>query len=730
MALKTLDVSSSRLALIFMIAMLPCVLGALAYLTGEVDAHVKVDEQQLVSYSVTGWVHDVESKVVGQADWDDAMLHLGKQFDAKWAHAFVGEFLFDVGGLAESYVIDGRDAPLYASQNGQDLPPAAFAALAPSITTLVAQVRGVERALHGRKDYGQVLAKPIHVSSFKTVAGKPVLVTGTLVQSDYGHVKLAGPAPIIITVATMDAAFIHRLTEQLMLKHLQIAAGTLRQADAARADVPLTESDGRTVGTIFWAPHRPGRELFLALASPILAALAAFIAVAVFLDIRARRAARELMLSEQRATYLAFHDNLTDLPNRAMFNDLSAQASLALRNHGSVCGVLAIDLDHFKQINDSFGHGAGDELIVAVAARLSRIAAPGDVVARIGGDEFAVLCSDASAETLERKAEALLEYLSRPYDLVVGQLLTGCSIGGALIKDPRAAAGEVLRQADVALYCAKAAGRGRYLVFDPVMDSERQMRRGIEADLRKAIADRTLDVAYQLQVDTQGRPLGLEALVRWHHPERGHVSPALFVGIAEECGLIGALGEFVMERAFADACHWPTLKVAINISPIELRTPGFCDRVRTVLARTGADPGQMELEITEGILLDKENHTVAALQRLRKMGCSIAIDDFGTGYSSLSYLRQYPVDKIKIDRAFVTSLGLDARSEQVIGAIVSLARALDLDVIAEGVETRLQLDILTRAGCRHFQGYLFHRPQRVDEIIRLLAATSEIAAAC
>jgi predicted signal transduction protein with EAL and GGDEF domain len=350
----------------------------------------------------------------------------------------------------------------------------------------------------------------------------------------------------------------------------------------------------------------------------------------------------------------------------------------------------------------------------------------GETVARLGGDEFAVVYPNADAALLAAKAQELIRRLALPIELAVGQLFTSASIGGTLIANPQADAGEALRQADVALYCAKAQGRGLYREFDPRMDFERQTRSEIEADLRTALALRRLDLAYQPQVDRAGRVDGVEALIRWNHPSRGFVSPSDFVPIAEECGLIAALGEFVMERAFADARRWPNVTMAVNVSAIQLRTPGFCDAVLGILRRTGANPRRIELEITESILLDKDECTQEVFRKLRAIGFSIAVDDFGIGFSSLSILHSLPLDKIKIDRSFVTSLGLEPEPEKIVIAILGIAAALDLKVVAEGVETPQQLQVLTRAGCRHFQGFLFHRPVAAEGVDQILSGDATL----
>ena len=306
--------------------------------------------------------------------------------------------------------------------------------------------------------------------------------------------------------------------------------------------------------------------------------------------------------------------------------------------------------------------------------------------------------------------------LARPLDLPFGRVFPGASVGVTLVADARTDGDEALRQADLAMYRAKDAGRGRFQFYEPEMDLALKSRHALERDLREALRAETLTMVYQPQLDGDRRVVGVEALVRWTHAERGPVSPAFFVSIAEECGLIDELGEFTLRRAFTDSLRWPRLTVAVNVSAIQIRAGDFDRLAGRLLRETGADPRRIELEITEGILLEDDEVTQETLGRLRAMGFSLALDDFGTGYSSLAYLRRYPIDKIKIDRSFITNLGAEREAEAVVGAIVKLARALNLKVIAEGVETDAQRSGLSRAGCHNIQGFLYSPPIPADAV--------------
>jgi diguanylate cyclase (GGDEF)-like protein len=430
------------------------------------------------------------------------------------------------------------------------------------------------------------------------------------------------------------------------------------------------------------------------------------------------RAHIELKAKEAQAHHLAYHDVLTGLPNRALFNDTADQALLRAR-HGEAMAVVLLDLDRFKNVNDRFGHLAGDELIQVVARRLTAAVRAGGVVARLGGDEFAILLQgDAAAGDLEPTLERILEELRRPYEILGNQAHVGVSIGIA----PAPACGtdrtELMRKADIALYRAKDEGRDCYRFFTESMDETVQLRAMLESDLRTALDGGTgLSVNYQPLVDSAGGKVnGLEALVRWDHPERGSISPHLFIPVAEETGLIGKLGDWVMQQACKVARDWPKLSISVNLSPIQFCDHDFAERLCRIVREAGVSPYQIELEVTEGVVLDQNESVRGALRRLRQEGFRIALDDFGTGYSSLSYLRDFEVDRIKIDKSFVQSLGQTMDAGAIVTAVVTLGHAMGLQVTAEGVETAEQETFLRTAGCNVLLGFLFSRAVPANEL--------------
>jgi diguanylate cyclase (GGDEF)-like protein len=429
-----------------------------------------------------------------------------------------------------------------------------------------------------------------------------------------------------------------------------------------------------------------------------------------------RRAAKKLLLSEAEAKHLSLHDPLTGLANRTLFTDRLVHAHALLRRKPGHLGVLCIDLDRFKEVNDNYGHDAGDQLIREVARRLKAICRDTDTICRLGGDEFAIIQPDTNPAGVATLAQRVVDGLSGEVDLSIGRAQLSCSVGVAVVSDGDQGQAELLRQADVALYRAKDGGRGRFCFFEPEMDSALRLRKGLERDLRTAIENEALTVAYQPLTDARGGIVGVEALARWNHPERGDISPAIFIPLAEACGLIGQIGAAVFRRACYDSLRWSGLEVSVNVSAIQLSSAGFVDEMVATLAETGARSDVFMLEITETALLKDSDGVHEALRRLKRLGFRLALDDFGTGYASLAYLRRHPIDKLKIDRSFVSSLPGNSESMAVASAIVSLAKSLGLKTTAEGVETEGQLEALIKLGVTEFQGFLLGRPMPADAI--------------
>jgi diguanylate cyclase (GGDEF)-like protein len=435
--------------------------------------------------------------------------------------------------------------------------------------------------------------------------------------------------------------------------------------------------------------------------------------VATYEDVTERRQA------EAKIMHMARHDALTNLPNRLLFHDKMQQAL----SYGDALAVLFLDLDRFKSVNDSLGHSVGDALLVAVTERLQKVVRGADTVARLGGDEFAIVQNGARPTDATELAGKIIEAVSQPFEVLGHQVNIGTSIGIAMAPSDGREPDQLLRNADMALYRAKAEGRGSYHFFQAEMDSQMQERRRLELDLRKALAADQFELHYQPLIDIATREVsGFEALVRWNHPERGLIPPNQFIPVAEDIGLIVQLGDWVLKQACHDAARWPgKLKVAVNLSAAQFRNPMLPLSVVSALAHSGLAATRLELEITETVLLQDDQSVLNALHEIRQLGVRICMDDFGTGYSSLSYLRSFPFDKIKIDRSFIKELGREENDcLAIIRAVTKLGASLGMITTAEGVETKEQLEILRAEGCTQAQGYLFSRPRPVAEIPALL----------
>lgn len=438
--------------------------------------------------------------------------------------------------------------------------------------------------------------------------------------------------------------------------------------------------------------------------------------VAMIEDITARTRA------EAKIAHLAHYDALTDLPNRVLLRERLEAALKAIRP-GEQLAVLYIDIDEFKGVNDALGHAVGDELLKGVADRLRGCLKDTDVAARLGGDEFAVIQSAIKnpSETTQL-VDGIYAAIRAPFECAGHLITTDASIGIALAPGDGLELDQLLRNADLALYGAKGDGRRTYRFFEAGMDARAKARRSLELELRQAISDGGLEVYYQPVVNLEdGKVSSCEALLRWRHPERGMISPAEFIPVAEETGLINELGHFVLEAACAEAANWPEdVRVAVNVSPVQFRSQTLALNMAAALAHSGLAASRLELEITEAVLIRDDEAALEILHQLRKLGVRVALDDFGTGYSSLSYLQRFPFDKIKIDRSFIRDLAGSGASSSIVQAVVNIAAASDMTTTAEGVETEQQRNLLYILGCTEMQGFLFSPAIPAVEVRRLL----------
>jgi diguanylate cyclase (GGDEF)-like protein len=449
----------------------------------------------------------------------------------------------------------------------------------------------------------------------------------------------------------------------------------------------------------------------------------------------AREDATERKANESRIEYLATHDALTGLPNRNLLEDRTRQSIERSRRSGQGLAFLTVDLDNFKQLNDAYGHTVGDATITACARRIADAAeGSSDTVARLGSDEFIVVIGDAAdpATAAARIARAIRDAVNAPMAVLDDHEFTLlASVGISLYPSDGTSFDALLKNAEAAMYRAKALGRGGYQFYSPEMSARANERVLFEGELHRALLRQQFELHFQPQIEiSTGNLIGVEALVRWQHPELGWLQPGRFIPMAEETGLIGPLGRFVLREACVQSCAWrnlgvPAVPVAVNISAAQLRHADFLPMVREIIAETGIDPKTLELEITEGTMMEVTEPLLARVDSLKQLGVRLSIDDFGTGYSNLAYLRTFPLDRLKIDQSFIASAPHDEGSQSIVRAILGLGESLGLEVVAEGVETPEQAALLERLGCRNAQGYLYGRPMPANELIAWVNARHE-----
>jgi diguanylate cyclase (GGDEF)-like protein len=521
--------------------------------------------------------------------------------------------------------------------------------------------------------------------------------------------------PVFGSMARFDPAQLRLIERRTGLSDLRFNAEVT--ADGGREVQSLHDEDGRIVGWFSWAADRGlvramDRLWLLVGAAGVALAICAVLAAAA-----ARRLARSLTLTTETVRRLTNEDALTGLPNhRAMLERLDE----ALADKSAAVVFALIDLDAFREIDDTLGRGGGDAVLVAIAEHLRAGLPPGALLGRFEEDQFVVIMK-AGPGAAKALAEAVRTAMSRP---IFVERMWHVSAGIGLAQAPRdaATAEELARRANLALRAAKREGRGAVRQFEPQIEAAHVDRRFLLGELESAIARQKLDVHYQPIVAADGgRMVGVEALLRWRHATRGDIPPSVFIPLAEQNGLMSRLGEIVLRRALADGVRWPGLFIAVNVSPVQMRDPWLVDLVGAVMAETGIAAERVVLEVTEGILIDNPQEAQTRLEALRALGVRIALDDFGTGYSSLSYLQKFPFDRLKIDRAFVSSLGTTANSGTIIQSIVALGHALGMSVLAEGIETDEQRVLLRLAGCDEMQGFLFARPGPAEAIDDMLA---------
>lgn len=654
------------------------------------------------------------------AIWDDAILRTAAR-DQDWMDNNLGLWMQDYFGHNESYVLDRENIPVYAAISAERASASRYEARAAIIAPLVAQLRAaMAEASEGLENPYEELAEVSVVAPLR-FDDVTAIVSVVPIISDSGEVpQVSGTESVHVALQYIDAELAQRIGAPIELR--DVAFGSAQPQDG-HAGIAVTDPAGRDIAWLTWKPEQPGTALFARMLPVLLVAglLGAFILW--WIVRRLLWVSGQLQVSEAQARFLAHHDALTGLPNRALFQDRLTQAMHAAARSGQPVALVAIDLDKFKLINDSLGHPAGDELIRQVGNRLVELVRASDTVARFGGDEFMILLREVADDgDLRRFCARIVEHLSRPYELLGNTGHIGASVGAVRAGSTDKDWDELMHRADVALYRAKSEGKGRYCLFEAEMGKIVHARNQIESDLRAALDSGSgLKLVYQPFCDEDGRVTGAEALCRWDHPDHGALSPEIFIRIAEDRGLIDRLGQWVLETACRFAVSTELAKIAVNVSPVQLRHPEFVSMVFDTLRDTGLAPKRLELELTEQVLLNQSTGIREKLDKLRAAGITIALDDFATGNSSLQYLRDFRVDTVKIDRSFVARLGKDEECDHLVQAILELARAMGISVTVEGVENDMQRVRLAALGCKTFQGFLLGRPMAPELLATLIA---------
>jgi diguanylate cyclase (GGDEF)-like protein len=679
-----------------------------------IDDRSMARQARAVQHGLTDIMERMPIEQDSSAIWDDSVVNL-RAGNQAWIAENLAEWMSEHFGHNRVYLLDARDLPVRVVSEGKLVGNELYYDDASALRPLVEDLRArMAKASDGLPD-STAEVTGLGVEDMVALAdGVPAIVSVRPIVPGTDAVSQApGTEFLHISVRLINKSVAQEISQRYEIP------GLLFQEDAAddgeRISSPILNGRGRSVGFFTWIPEEPAYDLVRQTMPAITIGLVLAALVMFLLLRRLKRTSAQLEDTKAQASFLAFHDPMTRLANRALFEDRLGQALANMRTGASQVALHYIDLDNFKRVNDTLGHAAGDELLRQAAARLTALITDVDTAARLGGDEFAVIQfhaeDGAAALSLSR---TIVDAFSQPFGLSGHEGKIGASVGVSVVTDPSTPIEDIMHQADLALYEAKNAGKGRYQAYDGKLNAAVRERRELEMELRQALSGTPgLTLVYQPIFSASDDTIaGAEALVRWEHPKRGPLSPVTFIGLAEERGLIDELGLWVLRQACTYAASSSVPWVAVNASPIQFRDEKFADRVFEILEATGLQARRLEIEITEGLLLQNSQLTRSTLMRLRARGIRVALDDFGTGYSSISYLRSHGIDKLKIDQSYTAQLGQDHEIDSIVRSIIDLGRAMHMAVTAEGVETEAQRVILNDIGCDQLQGYLLSRPVR------------------
>lgn len=711
-------------AIIFpmLIVVMTSVLGIFGLLTWSArlsDETAKDSQHKLVAGALQLTENYIAKQQTGVVIWDEAFRVVEDPVaNETWLRNNMMTWLSQNHGFTRSVLVgsDFESASIFANDADTGwMSPQLFDELEPAIAKVRARYinsfHQTPSGLYSFMPQGGETHLSIAETGMVSLHSEPYLFTAAAIvpriQSVFATRK---PPAVLVSLIPLRGQKLNNISSMSRLEGFVLAPEQVER-DGVGA-FQLKSPRGNDIGVIAWQASQPGTQMlqrinpFLAVAALIIAAVV--IAVTIF----TRQMTRRLARSEANAVHSAQHDALSGLPNRSSFQTLLTETLEESARKESSTAVIYMDLDHFKDINDTLGHSAGDKVIVAVANRLKQVLPENGIVARISGDEFAMVISDCeNDEWLEYILDQVQDEISRPVKIGRRELHASLSMGAAIAPKDGKNPDELLRKADIALYDAKANGRNRRSFFEPTMEQHVQSKDEMSRELRLALRNDELDLAYQPQSDTDAKKIvSVEALARWTKVDGTVVPPSLFIPVAEETGLINDLGIWVLNKACARAHDWPGVVVSVNVSPNQFKHPRFVEKVMAILGANNLPPERLEIEVTESVFAGRDDSVLNALRRLKGLGVKVALDDFGSGYSSLSYLRRFPFDTLKIDRDFVSDMNGNPEAEAILVSIIQLGKALGMTIVAEGIETIDQIRFLQAHDCHRMQGYFISRP--------------------
>ena len=660
-------------------------------------------ERTLVANALNQAIARALNEQKSVAWWDDPITKITDQhIDLEFTDANFGVFLTETYGHDEVYILNAKDQPLYSWSNHERKDPADFERRRAVLEPLIAEIRHDDHSklrprpnmfAASRERYNVLIGVRVArwAGHIVTVDGQPAIVAGMTIVPNIDMSLLKGTPNLLLSITYIDKQFIGNIGRSLLLTNLELTKEPVNKS--AMVSEPFVTDDGTKAGYLTWTTRQPGQVL-LTIILPLVACGVLFMGLlSKILFGRLRRASTALAQREFEARHQAMHDALSGLPNRAnMVQKIDKFLSSYIARHNGQRALAAyIDIDRFKDVNDTLGH------------------------------EFVILCAPAGPEAGPTLVERIRQSFESPFAIKGQSIRETASVGLAVAPDNGATADELMRHADIALYEAKSQGRDRAVYFTTEMAEDVEHRRSIELDLRYALENEELDLHYQPIISAStGGAIGVEALLRWQHPLYGSMPPAEFIPIAENAGLLPAIGEWVLNRAMTDSKQWPNLQVAVNLSPVQFRHVDLVTMLRQLIVTHAIDPSLFVLEITEGVLLELSDRVSTVLAAIHDMGFKTALDDFGTGYSSLSYLCNFQFDKIKIDRSFISNISRVDSTKTIVKSVVTLGRALGMEIVAEGIETEFEAAMMIRFGCTELQGFYFSKPLRVEQTVEFL----------